>query len=156
MRTMFAAFMFIFAAASPASAGSLPNLNLTPGVTNPALTQANVCTTKWGKDQRHVTEAMKEHVFQEYGLSGNSDPFCKPSGCEIDHLISRELGGADDVKNLWPQSYSGPWNAHLKDRVENRLHKEVCTGTITLDEARAGIVKDWTAEYRKYFGEPQK
>ncbi|HEY2010508.1 MAG TPA: HNH endonuclease signature motif containing protein [Rhizomicrobium sp.] len=135
-----------------ASAGPLPNLNLTPGVARTELTVHQICTTKWGKDARAVTAAMKRQVFQEYGLTGNSDPFCRPKGCEIDHAISRELGGADDVKNLWPQSYSGPWNAHMKDRVENRLHKEVCAGTISLDAARAGIVHDWTAIYRQYFG----
>ena len=37
-------------------------------------------------------------------------------GCEIDHLISRDVGGADDPMNLWPQ----PWaEAHLKDHVES-------------------------------------
>lgn len=139
---------------TPAMAGTLPNLKLTPGVTRPELTQKNICTTKWGKDARAVTEGMKMQAFAEYGLSGNTDKFCKPKGCEIDHLISRELGGADDVKNLWPQSYSGEWNAHMKDRVENRLHKEVCDGNLSLNDARKQIVKDWTAAYVKYFGKP--
>jgi hypothetical protein len=31
---------------------------VTPGLTRP-LTQAQVCKTAWGKDRRHVTEAMK-------------------------------------------------------------------------------------------------
>ena len=72
--------------------------------------------------------------------------------CEIDHLIGRELGGADDVKNLWPESYGGaPWNAHFKDKLENRLHIEMCKKyTITLQEAR----DDWRVAYKKYYGEP--
>ena len=98
---------------------------------------------------------MKRQVFAEYGLTGNSDPFCQPKGCEIDHLISRELGGADDVKNLWPESYVGAWNAHMKDRIENRLHKEVCAGRLSLIAARKGIVQNWMVLYRRYFGEPQ-
>lgn len=137
-----------------ASAATLPNLQLTPGVARTELTVQQICKTKWGKDTRAVTAAMKRQVFQEYGLTGNSDPFCRPKGCEVDHLLSRELGGADDVKNLWPQAYSGAWNAHMKDRVENRLNKEVCAGRMTLDAARTGIIHDWTALYRQFFGDP--
>ena len=97
---------------------------------------------------------MKRKVFQEYGLTGNADAFCRPKGCEIDHLISRELGGADDVANLWPQSYAGAWNAHQKDRLENRLHREVCAGSLSLEDARQQITGDWRVPYRRYFGEP--
>jgi hypothetical protein len=82
-------------------------------------------------------------------------PDNKGRHCEIDHLISRELGGTDDVKNLWPQSYgSQPWNAVKKDKLETRLHKEVCAGHISLKEARDMIKNDWRNAYRKYYGEP--
>jgi len=137
---------------------TLPDPDLTPGVSR-ALSMDVICNTKWGKDARHVTAAMKKQVFQNYGLTGNNDPACVPdkSGrhCEVDHLISRELGGADDVKNLWPQPYgSSPWNAVLKDRVENRLYKEVCAKNISLARARREIKTDWRVPYRRYFGEP--
>ncbi|WIT10464.1 hypothetical protein PFX98_16290 [Paucibacter sediminis] len=101
---------------------------------------------------------MKREVFRRYGYTGNSDPRCVPAGqrkCEIDHLISRELGGADEIVNLWPQAYgTSPWNAVLKDRLENRLHREICSGAITLDEGRAMLVNDWREAYTKYFGSP--
>lgn len=101
----------------------------TPGVVNP---HANVCGTKWGLDHRKVTEAMKREVARRYGLHRDQ---IKGSGrcCEIDHLIPRELGGADDVDNLWPQ----PWaDAHAKDKRENQLHRDVCAGTVTLKDAQ--------------------
>ena len=147
------AFLVLMLAATPALAapGKLPNPKLTPGISR-SLTLRQICNTKWGKDERAVTESMKLQVFHEYGLTGNTDKFCRPHGCEIDHLISRELGGADDVRNLWPQSYSGAWNAHMKDRVENRLHKEVCAGTMSLKAAQKDIRTDWTAVYIHYFG----
>lgn len=72
---------------------------------------------------------------------------------ELDHLISLELGGnPTDPRNLWLQ----PWErkgqrfagtgtgAESKDVVENRLHREVCAGTITLAEAQRVIASDWT------------
>ena len=130
-----------------------------PTVARAGLTQAKICKIKGGADARHVTAKMKADVFAAYGLSGNDDPACvrdkRGRRCEIDHLISRELGGADDVKNLWPEPYGTvPWNATRKDRVENRLHKEVCAGKISLAEARKEIRTDWRVPYKRYFGNP--
>jgi hypothetical protein len=100
------------------------NLKLTPGVVRPV----DVCSVKWGKDRRHVTQSMKREVLRLYGL-----PLDAAKLVEFDHLIPRELGGADDVRNLWPQ----PWpEAHKKDREENRLHRAVCSGEISLREAQ--------------------
>lgn len=52
----------------------------------------------WGKDVRHVTQAMKIRVCQRYGARA-----CPGPAWELDHLVSRELGGADTETNLWPQ-----------------------------------------------------
>lgn len=38
----------------------------------------------------------------------------------------------------------------MKDRLENWLHKEVCKGNMTLQEAQAAIKEDWTKAYVKY------
>lgn len=129
-----------------AGSGTLPDHGLTPGLARP-LTLKQVCGTAWGKDRRFVTLAMKKQVFQSYGI-----PWADHAKYEVDHLISRELAGADDVRNLWPQPYEGAWNAHMKDRLENRLHVEVCAGRLTLSEAQAAISGDWTAAYQQYFG----
>lgn len=131
---------------------TLPNPTLTPGVVRP-LSTTQVCGTAWGKDARHVTLAMKKSVFARYGI-----PYEQHGQYEVDHLVSRELGGADDADNLWPE----PWyltvngkemGAHQKDRAENATHKAVCAGTITLAEAQRQIESDWTVLYRKFVGE---
>ena len=64
---------------------------------------------------------------------------------EEDHLISLELGGApSDPKNLWPEPGASP---NPKDKIENFLHTEICSGRITLLDAQSRIAKDWvTAE----------
>ncbi|MBD9362326.1 HNH endonuclease [Methylomonas sp. EbB] len=138
-------------------ADDIPDLAKTPGVTRLGLTKTKVCSIKWGADERHVTPNMKKQVFAAYGYSGYDDPRCTADAhgktCEIDHLISRELGGADDVNNLWPQAYGGtPWNAHLKDKLENRLNKEVCAGRLSLKTARQMLVNDWRNAYVQYYG----
>lgn len=142
-----------------ALADDVPDLTKTPGVARTDLTKAKICSTKWGKDERHVTNAMKQQVFALYGYTGYDDPHCVPDAhgktCEIDHLISRELGGADVTENLWPEAYgTTPWNAHLKDKLENRLHKEVCAGHISLTKARDMITHDWRVAYKHYYGAP--
>lgn len=128
-----------------------PDPKLTPGVKTDIV---DVCKTKWGKDHRFVTQKMKEFVFAEYHVTAAQRHVVvkgkKKARYEIDHLISRELGGADDVKNLWPESYYGPWNAHDKDRIENKLHSLVCNGTITLSDAQAMIRTDWVAAYKRF------
>lgn len=109
------------------------NPRLTPGVVRP-LSVHTICTTKWGLDRRHVTIAMKREVARRYGVK-----WSLRSRYEFDHRIPRELGGADDVDNLWPQ----PWpDARKKDREETRLHREVCAGRLTLEDAREQI-RQW-------------
>ena len=151
-------FFVLWLTGSVALADDIPDLHITPSAVRAGLSKTTICSIKWGKDARHVTPAMKRQVFQLYGYSGNDDPRCVPAGrrrCEIDHLISRELGGADKVINLWPQAYgTSPWNAVLKDKLENRLHKEMCAGSITLKKAQDMLVHDWREAYKKYYGEP--
>jgi hypothetical protein len=84
-------------------------------------------------------------VFAAYGI-----PLTDRSHYEVDHLIPRELGGADDERNLWPQPWTGTYNAHQKDRLENALHRAVCAGTVTLAHAQEAIRSDWIAALRLY------
>jgi hypothetical protein len=107
-----------------------PDPTLTPGVLR-ELTLQQVCGTRWGKDRRHVTEAMKRDVFRRYGV-----PLAKRALYEVDHYEPRELGGADVLENLWPQPWNGTRGAHAKDREENRLHRAVCAGTLSLKDAQ--------------------
>lgn len=117
---------------------------ITPGKVDPKVTKAITCATHWGTDERHVTPKMKDAVCRVYGLK----PHCYGVDTnEIDHLISRELAGADDPENLWPQPYNQHPGAHEKDAVENWLHKQVCAGNISLAEAQAEIATDWYAVY---------
>ena len=100
-----------------------------------------------------VTAAVRRQAFANYGLSGNHTGYCSAEqGCELDHLVSLELGGSNDVSNLWPEPYDGPWNAHIKDKLENRLHKLVCDGSISLPEAQRLEATDWIAAYKRFVG----
>jgi hypothetical protein len=135
--------------AFPAIAGEppiRPDPKLTPGA---VLTTdaATVCTKGYAKTVRHTPGKLKAEIYREYGIDKTAGHF------EIDHLISLELGGADVAANLWPQSYdTQPWNAHVKDKVEDRLHALVCAGELSLEQAQREIATDWIAAYEKYIG----
>ncbi|MEO6147537.1 MAG: hypothetical protein ABIT70_10950 [Sulfuriferula sp.] len=136
-----------------AHAGVLPDPVLTPGVTRDVTVQT-LCTTST-KAVRHTTAATKAAVYKEYGITPRHSPKCTGPGhsCyEIDHLLSLEDGGADDAKNLWPQIYDGPCNAHMKDQLENYVHRAICKKQMTIPEAQALLLTDWVASYRKYIG----
>lgn len=144
-----------------AHAGDLPDPMLTPGKLVDGMTTEKVCTTKWGKDERFVTAKMKREVTEAYHFDVNDCPLTLYKGqmvhrSEMDHLYSRELGGADDVKNIWPQCYEPvpddkSWQlngAHKKDALENKLHNLVCVQrTMSLEQAQDCIASDWVDCY---------
>lgn len=121
-----------------------PNAALTPGVAGP-LTAKDLCSpTFHTASVRHVTAAERRQVFAEYHLG-------KPSGAyEVDHLVSLELGGTNDLKNLWPEAYAGAYGARTKDVLENRLHEMVCAGSLSLLDAQHDIETDWLAAFGRY------
>jgi hypothetical protein len=76
----------------------------------------------------------------------------RPDAYQVDYLITPELGGASDIRNLWPEPYGDTvWSAHVKDQLEDRLHRMVCRGDVDLTTAQHDISTDWIAAYRKYF-----
>jgi hypothetical protein len=125
----------------------LPDSHLTPGATV-SVSIDTLCVPHYTETVRHVTASTKRKVFQEYGINPTNS-----ANYEVDHLISLELGGSNDIKNLWPESYrTKPWNARRKDVLENRLHHLVCERMITLEEAQAAIATNWITAYQKYVG----
>jgi len=108
---------------------------LTPGVLNPAVTQATIratiCRHGWTRTIRppvSYTNDLKRKGLRQYGLRG------PPSAFQEDHLISLELGGhPTDPRNLWPEPYP---HASAVDRIENDLNAAVCHGRLTLVEAQ--------------------
>jgi hypothetical protein len=123
-----------------------PDLRLTPGATVP-VTAGEVCRADTEKATPAVPVSLKRKVFEEYGVTPP-----RPDAYEVDYLITPELGGATDIRNLWPEPYEDTvWNAHVKDQLEDRLHQMVCRGDVDLATAQRDISTDWIAAYRKYF-----
>jgi len=128
---------------------SIPDSRHTPGAAILASRQ-EVCALANTKNKA-VPVALQKKVFEEYGIAG-----AEPRAYEVDYLVTPALGGADDIRNLWPHSYSATvWNATVKDALEDRLRDMVCDGNLDLTEAQKEIAENWIAAYKKYFHSEQ-
>src|SRR6185369_14663362 len=123
----------------------IPRPELTPGAVR-TVAVADVCSS----DQRSNADVMppvQRQVFAEYGVAN-----ARSTSYEVDYLITPALGGSNDIRNLWPQPYSGSvWNAYVKDALEDHLRRLVCSGTLDLATAQHEIAGNWIAAYKKYF-----
>lgn len=129
----------------------LNNLEITPGAVFATSTKEVLCDKSFHTGTiRSVSQKTKFLACEQYGIT-RAD--CNGKTFEIDHLISLELGGSNDIKNLWPEPYNPQPGAKVKDVVENYLHKQVCKGNISLEDAQKEISTDW---YKVYETIPQK
>ena len=137
---------------------ALPNPRLTPGAIYTAVTQDNldqtICRrggfTKSIRPPEEYTSKLKREQIRQYGYSDY-----RMRDYEEDHLVSLELGGSpSSPRNLWPQPHhvAGGWGSYAKDKLENRLHKLVCRGQISLAQAQHEIATNWIEAYKKYIG----
>ncbi len=100
---------------------------------------------------RNVQDSEKHQVEIHYGLA----PRSYGSTLEIDHIVSLELGGSNDIANLYPEKATLPGSApgfRVKDKLENRLHDMVCDAQIKLRAAQRQIAANWQALYKKVYG----
>ncbi len=112
----------------------LPDKACTPGVVDHSVTVTDLCPHLGKTVVRAVSQKTKDEVRSKYG---------DDRAGEIDHLISLELGGSNDIKNLWPEDGKIP---NPKDAVENRLHAWVCSApsAARLAQAQKAIATNWT------------
>jgi hypothetical protein len=124
----------------------VPNSNLTPGATRP-VRLADICSQRESDLDPTVSPSVQKIVFTEYGIAD-----APSKDYQVDYLINPQLGGTDDIRNLWPQPYGTTvWNARAKDALEGRLYQMVCEKQIDLASAQHDIATDWISAYKKYF-----
>lgn len=129
----------------PALAVTVPDPALTPGAIV-LISRGEVCQAA-GANDKPVPVALRRRVFGEYGIKGP-----EPGAYEVDYLITPALGGADDIRNLWPESNKATaWNAQVKDALEDHLREMVCEGRLDLATAQREMATNWIGAYKKYF-----
>jgi hypothetical protein len=124
----------------------LPNPDLTPGIAS-AAGVSEICGTHGPQRPAPVPLDVRRRVFESYGAD-----LARSAEYELDYLITPELGGAADARNLWPQPFAGtPWNAYVKDELELHFRHMACEGAIDLAAAQREMATDWIAAYKRHF-----
>jgi hypothetical protein len=127
----------------------LPDPNCTPGEIDASVTQDNIfmtiCHAGYTQTVRPAvsyTNALKKQQINDYGYEDTN-----MKDYEEDHFISLELGGSPaNPKNLWPEPHP---SYNEKDKVENYLHSQICSGKLSLIQAQAEITNNWYAVYQQ-------
>jgi hypothetical protein len=115
-------------------------------VPNPKLTPGRIAEKE--RDRAGVTSAMEQKVFARYRLA-----WARRAEFKIDHLIPLELGGADTIDNLWPQSVrTRPYGADRKELLTEVLLERIARKQITLEQAREQIRTDWIDAFVDHVG----
>ena len=129
--------VFVLAAGVRAQEALLPNPKLTPG----RIAQSD-------KDRGGVTVEMEQKVFARYRL-----PWASRVTFKIDHLIPLELGGADTIDDLWPQSLRArPYGSDRKELLTEVLLRRIAKREMTLEEAQEQIRRDWIDAFIDHLG----
>jgi hypothetical protein len=130
--------------------GANPDRQCSPGAYYSKLTKSRICAVDFRTDPiRNVPQSEKNDVKVEYGLQ----PVSFGNTLEIDHIVSLELGGSNDIANLFPEKANvEPAGYHVKDKLENKLHELVCDGKRQLRATQRKIASDWQELYESVFG----
>jgi hypothetical protein len=137
MKLFLAALILTIASTARGQDALLPNRKLTPGR-----------IAERDKDRGGVTLEMEQKVFARYRL-----PWSRRAEFKIDHLIPLELGGADTIDNLWPQSVRiKPYGADRKELLTELLLEWVRTGRMTIAQAQEEMRKDWIDAFVDHVG----
>jgi len=137
VKLFLAVLILTIAADACAQDALLPNPRLTPGR-----------IAERDKDRGGVTVKMEQKVFARYRL-----PWSRRAEFKIDHLIPLELGGADTIDNLWPQSLRiKPYGADRKELLTELLLQRIRTGRMTIVQAQEEIRRDWIDAFVDHLG----
>ena len=123
----------------------VPNPILTPGDVFAGVGAAQICVKGYSTNVRDVSTEEKDRVYAEYGIAHHTT-----GQYEVDHRVPLELGGSNDIKNLWPEPALPTPGFHQKDLLENKLHDLVCAGAMPLAVAQHAIASDWYGAYLQY------
>jgi len=120
----------------------LPDSGCTPGAIFPDATKDKICVSGYSSSVRNVPASVKDMAYAEYGIASHTT-----GEYEVDHLVSLELGGSNDISNLWPELSQPTPGFHQKDTLENYLHDQVCNGSLALADAQREIATNWLDAY---------
>jgi len=128
------ALVALFGLGGSAFAATSVNATTTPGATDAGATKDVICGSGFAPTTS-ISSSTKRAVFAKYHIKKN-----RRSSYVIDRLVPLELGGTNDISNLWPQPRG---QASSKDLQEDAAHSMVCAGQVDLAEAQSAFKSNW-------------
>ena len=130
-----------------------PNPTLTPGAvastdvrTVCAIPKTIKTLFQVGTLNTNVAPAVSSAVFAAYNI-----PAQRYQLYGLDFLVPLQLGGADNVHNIWPVlKTTRGLGFHDKEVLNIRMHIVVCHGDMTLAQAQKSIATDWVSMWVKF------
>ncbi|TFW07273.1 hypothetical protein E4K72_09080 [Oxalobacteraceae bacterium OM1] len=133
-------FALVAIVAAPAFA-QIPDEVLNHDVTQHTIMQT-ICVSGYTKEVRPATSytnGVKRLLMKRQGID-----WSRAGELELDHKIPLALGGHPrNPHNLMLQPWGGKDGARVKDKLEVRLKRMVCNGSMPLAMAQACIWDDW-------------
>lgn len=144
-------------ASTYSESSGLPNLKLTPGAINPAVTQATIrstiCVVGWTATVRPPVAYTNQLKYDQLHSGYNLDGDLNMKHYEEDHIVPLEVGGnPSSTLNLFPEPRNIKFGAYFKDQLENRIHQLVCSSQLSLHLAQRVFLVNWEKGYTKYIG----
>ena len=145
-------------AATYSESSGLPNIKLTPGAINTAVTQSTIrstiCVSGWTATVRppvtYTNQLKYNQLHSGYNLNGDMNM----KDYEEDHIVPLEVGGnPSSPLNLFPEPRNIRLGSYVKDQLENRIHLLVCSGQLSLKTGRSVFLTNWEKGYQKYMGQ---
>lgn len=119
--------------------GSVDGEVLVPVLGTPGNVKGTICTPGWTNAARALPQELVPVLSAAeaaYGVRGQAT---------LNWLVPLELGGSNDVSNLFPLPVSPNDPVQLeKARVDDTLNRAVCAGTIGLAAAQQAEAMNWT------------
>ena len=132
----------------------VPRHDITPGAIDARVTQQNIhdtiCTDDWVRKNMPPPSYMTPTKTKQIAAYGYSTYAVE--NFDLDHLVPLELGGDPTaLANLWPLPWESKeaklvpagWGAETKHALETHLRREVCSGRMSLEDARRAVAGDW-------------
>ena len=122
------------------TASNGPDLLCTPGDSGVVDLKILCAPTKYDST---ISKSLTREVFAKYGVNDTTQ-------YRIDNLVPLELGGSQDIKNLWPQPITPIPGFNEKNKAEKKLYDLVCANKMPLKSAQYMISHNWKTNIGLY------
>jgi uncharacterized repeat protein (TIGR02543 family) len=127
--------------------GPLPDRRCSPGAIYEDAVPPLICAANYPATVKAVPVSEQNRVYTEYGIKRPRSA----GAYEMDQIVPVELGGSDNIANLYPEAATPAPGYKVKDKLERKLRSLVCSGHLSLRLAQRDLASNWVLLYKHTF-----